>query len=540
MADNAALSASERDDIALRLKVLNAIVLRLTAILGVQFNGLLNVQSEPANRFYLLLRQLAEPLALPFPELSAALTTFTASYPNLYESGDEVDWESVTRLIGPFKARASEELLRIGADVALPLPQVWTELFATADAAIIELQQERQDRDAEFEARVAAVTAGATMASTFASARERLRTDEPQFPPRMQTPTRWAAISGRWRLPIEDGGGDRSLDYLGPSPDQTLPYGLAICDLSLAEGDFNGQITFDHLEDTAAGLVIGFFAAHAPYVIAELGAHGSAYAISYYMPLANRWSSRPMTGSKANLRTLTPYAVSVRLDGLRISMSVDGIEIFDQMLEQPLMGARVGVYAWGERSVVHFDCVAALERRAAAGFRASAPIEPDTRPKAIVLTRTEERELAGAGALVRVNIHITGRVERGSQNVVEVDGRLIRLTLAPFRLFLRLVLGLYETGDGYVDRGSMRARGGLVDEGYYQPQSLEQALARLRAPFSTALDPVPVTDLIEVSRGRVRISTHRRFVSWDARMLSRHSDHRVVQLLERLERAKQS
>jgi hypothetical protein len=82
--------------------------------------------------------------------------------------------------------------------------------------------------------------------------------------------------------------------------------------------------------------------------------------------------------------------------------------------------------------------------------------------------------------------------------------------------------------------------GGLVDEGYYMPQSVEQALARLRAPFSSALDPVPATDLMEVSKGRVRISTHRRFVSWDATMLRRHSDERVVGLLERLERAKQS
>jgi hypothetical protein len=382
VADDAALSASEKENIALRLKVLNAIVLRLTAILGVQFNGLLNVQSEPANRVYIGLRKLAELRAVPFPLLSAALTTFTASYPNLYQCRGKVDWESVTQRIGPFQARVSEELLRVSADLVTPLPVEWAEFFAAADAAIGELQQERQDRDADFEARVAALTEESTIAGAFPSAKDRLRIDERESPTEMRTPTSWAAISGRWRLPLEDGSGDRSLDYLGPGPGQALSYGLAICDLSLAAGAISGEITFDRLDETAAGLVIGFFGANSPYVIAELGAHGSAYAISYYVPLAERWTSRPMIGSKTNLRPLAPYAVSVRLDGLRISMSVDGIAIVDQMLEQPLMGARVGVYAWGERGSVHFDRLVVRDRRVVASSQElPAPARRGGRPK---------------------------------------------------------------------------------------------------------------------------------------------------------------
>jgi hypothetical protein len=151
----------------------------------------------------------------------------------------------------------------------------------------------------------------------------------------------------------------------------------------------------------------------------------------------------------------------------------------------------------------------------------------------VELSSVEEQEFGASGALSRSLITIEG-VRKKKKNLVEVDGSTVELTAAPFRLFLRLIAALYETADGYAERGIMRSGSGLVAEGYYTAAGMEQATSRLRSAFITAVHPLPGTDFIEVSGSRVRISTHRGYCRVDVSRLSAHDDPEVVALAERI------
>ena len=120
--------------------------------------------------------------------------------------------------------------------------------------------------------------------------------------------------------------------------------------------------------------------------------------------------------------------------------------------------------------------------------------------------------------------------------IVEVDGAEVELTPVPFRLFLRLALALHTEPGGWVDRGTMKQGGGLASEGFYNPEGAEAALGRLRDPFSTALGPtLKATEFLEVrGGGRLRISTHPKYVTWDRRQLLTHPDERVLKLAQSL------
>ncbi|MFQ6026806.1 MAG: hypothetical protein ACE5Q6_04740, partial [Dehalococcoidia bacterium] len=67
--------------------------------------------------------------------------------------------------------------------------------------------------------------------------------------------------------------------------------------------------------------------------------------------------------------------------------------------------------------------------------------------------------------------------------------------------------------------------------GHIVPEGTEQALRRLRERFESPVGAsLKGTEFIEQDRGRVRISTHRRYVTYDLRGLLGHRDE-VVRLL---------
>lgn len=155
----------------------------------------------------------------------------------------------------------------------------------------------------------------------------------------------------------------------------------------------------------------------------------------------------------------------------------------------------------------------------------------------VILTELEEHEFHTCGFNSRLPTHITGRRKKQKQNIVEIAGQETPISDVPFRFFLRLVVALFETPDGYVYRGGMNSRRGLAAEGYYKPEGLEQATARLRDSFQGALKQLDPIDFIEVRAGMMRLSTHLRYVSWDSGSLSQHHDAKIKKLTMRLDKA---
>ncbi len=152
----------------------------------------------------------------------------------------------------------------------------------------------------------------------------------------------------------------------------------------------------------------------------------------------------------------------------------------------------------------------------------------------VTLSEQEEQEFERHRFKCRLPVRVTGQTEGRKSNVVTIGGHEVILPDAQFKLFLRLVVALYETNDGFVDRGQLKQGGGLVDEEVYFPEELDQAAGRLRWRVGPALEGLKAKKYIEVQRKKIRLSTHRACVSVDREALLKHSNDQIRLLAARL------
>jgi hypothetical protein len=135
------------------------------------------------------------------------------------------------------------------------------------------------------------------------------------------------------------------------------------------------------------------------------------------------------------------------------------------------------------------------------------------------------------GLNTSVSIHIMGQPRAGG--LIRVNGLNVQLTPVPFHLFMRLVVARFESEGGWVAAGTLKGGGGLANEGFYKPESLNQAWKRMRDPFAAALRGISTTDLFKLESGQGRISTLRSRITWDASLLN-SGDEKTKELARRL------
>lgn len=175
-------------------------------------------------------------------------------------------------------------------------------------------------------------------------------------PAGLLTPGHWAALTGRWSF---DSG---VCVYDGTLDDQKQPYGLALSDLRLRDGRARVTITYENLSgDVAAGFVLGFHAEVGSYLNPTLGGWLFAYSIGEFAQ-GEGWRRIRSAGSIQNLRPGKAYELEVQQVGQRIVMLVDGIQIFEEVLTNPLAGNQIGLYAWG-REKIKFEKFQAVSER---------------------------------------------------------------------------------------------------------------------------------------------------------------------------------
>lgn len=148
------------------------------------------------------------------------------------------------------------------------------------------------------------------------------------------------------------------------------------------------------------------------------------------------------------------------------------------------------------------------------------------------LTAAQEAAARARGFQSRQSLHVSGTMVGRGAGLVLVDGKEIQLQGREFRLFVRLVVGLLESGDGYVDQGSMTRGDGLIGEGYCKPSTMFQISTDMRARLQGALDVRPA-QFLERSVGRLRLSVPPELVTWD-RALEHYPDELVRQCAGRL------
>ena len=160
--------------------------------------------------------------------------------------------------------------------------------------------------------------------------------------------------------------------------------------------------------------------------------------------------------------------------------------------------------------------------------------KPAAETRQVTLSQPEEDRFRLHRFKCRIPVHITGKTEGQKGNVVQIGSGEAVITDVPFGLFLRLVVALLDTEDGFVALGNMQSGGGLSDEGFYEPAGVEQALSRLRQPFRTALGHLKTNEFIERRRGNIRLSTGSPYVTWDRKALLDHPDGVIRELARKL------
>lgn len=157
------------------------------------------------------------------------------------------------------------------------------------------------------------------------------------------------------------------------------------------------------------------------------------------------------------------------------------------------------------------------------------PIPPEIR-----LTAEEEQQFRNERFASRLPIVLTGKAERRTSTLVEIAGQHVVLADAELILLLRLIVALYESRDGFCRKGGGKLPGGIVDEPGIVPGQVDQAIGRLRQVVQPALGDLDPLRFVEVSRGRVRLSTHRSYIEVRRAELKAHPNDVVRNLVARI------
>jgi hypothetical protein len=159
--------------------------------------------------------------------------------------------------------------------------------------------------------------------------------------------TNWAAIVGVWNF----SNGRRV--YESPE-DPQWPYGICISNVRFSEGTARATIQFPEIDpngmEVAGRLLFGYRSLANPYVGVGLGGGGREYAI-YEYDTAMGWRGVAFAGSRKNLRPNHQYKVSVRVQGQRLFLEVDSVQVLEHVLEAPLPVGQLALFAWGTTSV---------------------------------------------------------------------------------------------------------------------------------------------------------------------------------------------
>jgi hypothetical protein len=159
--------------------------------------------------------------------------------------------------------------------------------------------------------------------------------------------TNWAAVVGVW-----DFANARRV-YEAPE-DSQWPYGICVSNVRFFDGTARATIRFHEVApngiEVAGRLLFGYRSLAHPYLGIGLGGAGREYGIFEYDPTMG-WRGVALAGSRKNLRADHPYKVAVRVQGHRVLLEMDSVQVLEHILEAPLPQGQFGLFAWGKPNV---------------------------------------------------------------------------------------------------------------------------------------------------------------------------------------------
>ena len=163
--------------------------------------------------------------------------------------------------------------------------------------------------------------------------------------------TRWLPVDGNWTF---DGNSATFEHDHGSSVDSSHPIGMALAAVQAPRGGcLSADITLPEKPDgdQSARLLIGFDAATKDYYTVGLGGYGAAYVLhecrdNMHRPLHG-------LGRHSHLKPSRRYHVAATIHSQRVTLAVDGINVFTKGLPRPL-SAQAGVFAYAD-GIVKFE-----------------------------------------------------------------------------------------------------------------------------------------------------------------------------------------
>jgi hypothetical protein len=156
----------------------------------------------------------------------------------------------------------------------------------------------------------------------------------------------WAPIVGRWSTEPE------RVRYLGPQDEGFKPpFGICVTNADFSDGSVSTSVSLSQSSDgasfrTEGKVLLGYRSPEERYVMAGLGGWHRAYTIGEFDP-GFGWRALAIAGMEENLSPGQLYSLQVTLTGQRVSVTVDSVRVLAHVLEKPLTGGQVGLFAVG-------------------------------------------------------------------------------------------------------------------------------------------------------------------------------------------------
>ena len=167
----------------------------------------------------------------------------------------------------------------------------------------------------------------------------------------------WAPVQGLWYQEPD------SITFLGFGAEESaepgvlvVPQGVALSSAKIANGHVKANITLPQNPAGCLGqFMLGFSSWESRCIFVGLGGNGPAYSIVEHSPGIG-WRNLKTAGHVANLKGNHSYALRVGLDGQRLTLNVEGIQVLDHVLSGPVSREQLGLYALGQ-GAIKFDSV---------------------------------------------------------------------------------------------------------------------------------------------------------------------------------------
>jgi len=153
-------------------------------------------------------------------------------------------------------------------------------------------------------------------------------------------------IEGKWRKE------ENKFIYSGPTEKPPAPFGLSLFKYPLVSGSIKAKIKFK--KKCIARLVIGYDARTKEYYSIGLGGYGFLYVLDKF-DASKGWKGLQVSGLESQIEEDVIYEVEVKVEGQRIRLIVNDVEVYDYYIPEPLRGIQTGLFGWGNGEVEFFD-----------------------------------------------------------------------------------------------------------------------------------------------------------------------------------------